>query len=122
VSLLPIRLEALGKVCGKESYVSKLLQLWQVDCSQDRRVRERAMKKAGSVVGGWFAIGLGVAGLALPFPGMMLILLGLVILSSHYVWAERALGWLRNKFPKTTNFADLHWANLRNRFSASTSR
>jgi hypothetical protein len=80
------------------------------------------MKKAGSVVGGWFAIGLGVAGLALPFPGMMLILLGLVILSSHYVWAERALGWLRNKFPKTTNFADLHCANLRNRFSASTSR
>jgi Putative transmembrane protein (PGPGW) len=80
------------------------------------------MKKAGFVVGGWFAIGLGVAGLALPFPGMMLILLGLVILSSHYVWAQRALDWFRNKFPRTTSFADLHWANLRGRFTDFTSR
>jgi uncharacterized membrane protein YbaN (DUF454 family) len=80
------------------------------------------MKKAGFVFSGWFAIGLGIVGLVLPFPGMALILLGLVILSSHYVWAERALNWLRDKFPKITNFADLHWANLRDRFSAFTSR
>ena len=57
VSLLPIRSEARGKVCGREfgggrlwegvcrrvGHASKLLKLWQVDCSQDRRVREQAL-------------------------------------------------------------------------------
>jgi len=77
------------------------------------------MKKAGFVVGGWLVIGLGVAGLALPIvPGLAFILLGLVILSSRYVWAQRVLAWLRRKFPKAAHFADLRWASLRHRFTA----
>jgi uncharacterized protein YqgC (DUF456 family) len=81
------------------------------------------MKKVGFTVGGWIIIGLGIAGLALPFiPGLALILLGLVILSSHYVWAERTLGWFRSKFPKTANFADFHWANLKQRVTTFTTR
>jgi len=79
----------------------------------------RAMKKVGFTVSGWIIIGLGVAGLALPFiPGVLLIVLGLVILSSHYVWAQGTLAWLRRKFPKTIQFADLQLANLRQRFTA----
>jgi uncharacterized protein YqgC (DUF456 family) len=81
------------------------------------------MKKVGFTVSGWIIISLGIAGLALPFiPGLALILLGLVILSSHYVWAKRALHWFRGKFPKTANFADLHWANLRQRIETFTTR
>jgi uncharacterized protein YqgC (DUF456 family) len=81
------------------------------------------MKKVGFTVSGWIIIGLGVAGLALPFvPGLVLILLGLVILSSHYVWAQRALHWFRGKFPKTANFADLQRANLRQRIDTFTTR
>ena len=67
---------------------------------------------------GWIIIGLGIAGIALPFiPGVVLIVLGLVILSSHYVWAQGALDWLRRKFPKTLQFADLQLASLRQRFT-----
>ena len=68
------------------------------------------MKKAGFFVGGWSLIGLGIAGLALPFvPGIVLILLGLVILSSQYVWAQRVLAWLRRKFPTAARYVDLRW-------------
>jgi len=76
------------------------------------------MKKVGFTVSGWIIIGLGLAGLALPFvPGLVFILLGLVILSTHYVWAQRMLGWLRRKFPKALHFADLQLASLRQRFT-----
>jgi uncharacterized membrane protein YbaN (DUF454 family) len=79
----------------------------------------RAMRNVGFTVSGWMIICLGIAGLALPFvPGVVFILLGLVILSSQYVWAQRMLGWLRRKFPKAVHFADLHWENLRARFTA----
>jgi uncharacterized protein YqgC (DUF456 family) len=77
------------------------------------------MKKVGFTVSGWIIIGLGIAGLALPFvPGVVLIVLGLVILSYHYVWARGALAWLRRKFPKALRFADLQLANLKQRFTA----
>ena len=77
------------------------------------------MKKVGFTVSGWIIIGLGIAGLALPFvPGVVLIVLGLVILSSHYVWAQSALAWLRRKFPKVLQFADVQVANVRQRFTA----
>jgi uncharacterized membrane protein YbaN (DUF454 family) len=76
------------------------------------------MKKVGFTVSGWIIIGLGIAGLALPFiPGVVLIVLGLVILSSHYVWAQGALDWLRRRFPKTLQFADFQLASLRQRFT-----
>ena len=76
------------------------------------------MKKVGFTVSGWLIICLGIAGLALPFvPGVVFILLGLVILSSQYVWAQRMVTWLRRKFPKAVNFTDLHWENLRARLT-----
>jgi uncharacterized membrane protein YbaN (DUF454 family) len=76
------------------------------------------MKKVGFTVSGWIIICLGIAGLALPFvPGVVFILLGLVILSSQYVWAQRMVAWLRRKFPKAVHFADLHWENLRARLT-----
>jgi uncharacterized membrane protein YbaN (DUF454 family) len=68
------------------------------------------MKKAGFFVGGWSLIGLGIAGLALPFvPGIVFILLGLVTLSSQYVWAQRVLAWLCRKFPTAARHVDLRW-------------
>jgi uncharacterized membrane protein YbaN (DUF454 family) len=68
------------------------------------------MKKAGFFVGGWSLIGLGIAGLALPFvPGIVFILLGLVTLSSQYVWAQQVLAWLCRKFPTAARYVDLRW-------------
>jgi hypothetical protein len=85
-------------------------------------LESRAMKKVGFTVSGWIVMCLGIAGLALPFvPGVVLIVLGLVILSSHYVWAQGMLDWLRRKFPKVLNFADLQLASLRQRFTTRQS-
>jgi uncharacterized protein YqgC (DUF456 family) len=77
------------------------------------------MRKVGFAVSGWIIISLGIAGLALPFvPGLVLIVVGLVILSSQYVWAQRTLALLRRKFPKAVQFADIQLASLMHRFSA----
>jgi len=44
---------------------------------------------------------LGIAGLFLPFlQGILFLLIGLVILSSEYVWAHKLLHKLRERFPR----------------------
>lgn len=50
---------------------------------------------------GWFFIVLGIAGLFLPvLQGILFLLIGLLILSSEYVWAHRILSRIRERFPK----------------------
>ncbi|HUZ47773.1 MAG TPA: PGPGW domain-containing protein [Terriglobia bacterium] len=50
---------------------------------------------------GWGLILLGVLGLLLPIlPGMVLLLAGVSVLSSEYVWAHKILQRLRDSFPK----------------------
>ena len=50
---------------------------------------------------GWGFILLGLAGLFLPIlQGLLFLLIGLVILSSEYVWAHSLLAKLHNGFPK----------------------
>lgn len=49
---------------------------------------------------GWFFVVLGIAGLFLPvLPGILFILIGLLILSSEYVWAHRLLERVKQGFP-----------------------
>jgi len=56
---------------------------------------------------GWAFILLGVAGLFLPFlQGILFLLIGLVILSSEYVWAHRLLNRLRQRFPVLAQKSD----------------
>lgn len=38
---------------------------------------------------GWVLVVVGVAALVLPGPGLLMLFAGLVLLSQHYVWAER---------------------------------
>ena len=42
-------------------------------------------------------IGVILAFPGIPGPGIPIALLGLLILSDHFTWAKRALGWARNK-------------------------
>ena len=68
------------------------------------RVREIVVqtraKKAILLVFGWGFILLGVIGLVLPIlQGVLFLLIGLLILSSEYVWAHRLLLKIRNRFP-----------------------
>jgi uncharacterized protein len=76
----------------------------------------RAIKKALVLVVGWAFILLGIAGLFLPvLQGILFLMIGLVILSTEYVWAHHLLAKLRARFPKLAETADrakekaAHW-------------
>ena len=56
---------------------------------------------------GWAFILVGIVGLFLPIPqGVLFILIGLIILSSEYVWAHHLLTRLKQRFPKLGRVAD----------------
>ena len=63
------------------------------------RVQIKA-KKIALLLSGWAFILLGVIGLFLPIlQGVLFLLIGLLILSSEYVWAHRLLLKIRSRFP-----------------------
>jgi uncharacterized membrane protein YbaN (DUF454 family) len=63
------------------------------------RVQTKA-KKIALPLSGWAFILLGVIGLFLPIlQGVLFLLIGLLILSSEYVWAHRLLLKIRSRFP-----------------------
>ena len=56
---------------------------------------------------GWGFILLGIVGLFLPvLQGVLFLLVGLIILSSEYVWAHHLITRLRQRFPKLSSIAD----------------
>jgi uncharacterized membrane protein YbaN (DUF454 family) len=64
-------------------------------------------KRVLLLIVGWGFILLGVLGLFLPIlQGVLFLLVGLIILSSEYVWAHRLLSRLRDRFPKIGRTAD----------------
>jgi len=59
------------------------------------------------LISGWAFIILGVVGLFLPIlQGILFLLIGLVILSSEYVWAHHLLQKVRDRFPRISRKAD----------------
>jgi uncharacterized membrane protein YbaN (DUF454 family) len=59
------------------------------------------------LIAGWSFILLGIAGLFLPFlQGLLFILVGVIILSSHYAWARLLMAKLRKRFPTIGGLAD----------------
>ncbi len=58
------------------------------------------IKRMGVLAAGWVFILLGVAGLFLPIlQGVLFLLIGLLILSTEYVWAHHLLLKLKERFP-----------------------
>ncbi len=56
---------------------------------------------------GWAFIVLGILGLFLPvLQGILFLLVGLIILSSEYVWAHKVLTKLRGRFPRVAHLFD----------------
>lgn len=55
------------------------------------------IRKAAVTVLGWTLVLGGVAALVLPGPGLLLLLLGLVVLSQEYTWAERRVEPVKDK-------------------------
>jgi uncharacterized protein len=65
------------------------------------------VKKVAVLVTGWMFIAVGIVGLFLPFlQGILFILIGLLILSSEYVWAHKLLQRVRERFPKLSHVMD----------------
>ena len=64
-------------------------------------------KRIVVLVLGWAFILLGVAGLFLPIlQGVLFLLIGLILLSSEYVWAHHLLRRLRERFPGVAQHAE----------------
>ena len=67
----------------------------------------RHVKRVLVLTVGWGFLLLGIVGLFLPIlQGVLFILIGLIILSSEYVWAHHLLSKLRERFPKIGKIAD----------------
>jgi uncharacterized protein (TIGR02611 family) len=62
------------------------------------QVLARAVRRGGVFLVGMTLLIAGAAMLVLPGPGIAVILLGLVVLSAEFKWAQRALGWVRERF------------------------
>jgi uncharacterized protein (TIGR02611 family) len=61
-----------------------------------RFIMQNGKRIAVSVAGGLLVLA-GLVFLVLPGPGVVLILAGLAILATEYVWAQRALNFARDK-------------------------
>lgn len=67
----------------------------------------RHCKRLGVLALGWAFILVGIVGLFLPIlQGILFLLIGLVILSSEYVWAHRLLLKLKQRFPAVARYSD----------------
>jgi uncharacterized membrane protein YbaN (DUF454 family) len=65
------------------------------------------LRRIGVIVVGWAFIVLGIAGLFLPvLQGILFLLIGLLILSTEYVWAHNLLHKLRTRFPAIAKHMD----------------
>ena len=62
------------------------------------QVLARAVRRGGVFVVGMTLLIAGAAMLVLPGPGIAVILLGLVVLSAEFKWAQRVLAWVRERF------------------------
>ena len=65
------------------------------------------LKRILVLIVGWIFILVGIAGLFLPvIQGILCIVIGLIILSTEYVWAHKLLQKLKNKFPKIAHASE----------------
>lgn len=65
------------------------------------------VKRILLLIAGWGFILLGIVGLFLPvLQGILFLLIGLILLSTEYVWAHHLLRKLRERFPSVARHAD----------------
>jgi len=69
------------------------------------QVLTRAVRRGGVFLVGMTLLVAGAAMLVLPGPGIAVILLGLVVLSAEFKWAQQALAWMRERASDLKNQA-----------------
>ena len=70
------------------------------------QVLAKAVRRGGVFLVGMALLVAGAAMLVLPGPGIAVIVLGLVVLSAEFLWAKRALAWVRERFSDIKNAAE----------------
>jgi uncharacterized protein (TIGR02611 family) len=75
----------------------------------------RAVRRGGVFLVGMTLLVAGAAMLVLPGPGIAVILLGLVVLSAEFPWAQRVLAWVRERFSDLKDQAQARMPGAGNR-------
>lgn len=57
----------------------------------------RSGKRVGVSIAGFVLVAAGLAMLVFPGPGLLVIVLGLAVLATEYVWARRALQFAKDQ-------------------------
>ncbi len=60
-------------------------------------------RRIGVTIAGVFLVLVGLAMLVLPGPGLVVIIAGLAVLATEYVWAERMLNLAKEKAERAKN-------------------
>ena len=77
--------------------------LERVSCPKVKTLAKRVLVQSV----GWIFILIGIVGLFLPIlQGVLFLLIGLMILSTEYVWAHHLLRRIRQRFPKVSDKVD----------------
>lgn len=63
----------------------------------EEEARRGVIVRLARIIGGFTLIGIGIAGLALPGPGWLIIIIGLSLLP--YSWAQRTIRLIRRRVP-----------------------
>lgn len=76
------------------------------------RLGPAALKALVLEVVGWTLVVAGIAALALPGPGLLLLFAGLVVLSQHYEWAERRVEPVKRQALKAASDGVQTWPRI----------
>lgn len=76
------------------------------------RLGAAALKALVAEIVGWTLVVAGVAALALPGPGLLLLFAGLVVLSSRYTWAERRVDPVKRAALKAASDGVQTWPRI----------
>jgi uncharacterized protein (TIGR02611 family) len=98
----PEEIEASAFVAGLEADRPELARRWHdhpavVPFKVVARFIRRSGKRIAVTIAGFAVILVGVAMLVLPGPGLLVIIAGLAILATEYVWAQRLLATAKEK-------------------------
>lgn len=68
--------------------------------------------RTGTEVLGWILVPLGIIMMPAPGPGTLVLVMGIALLSRHYVWAQRILDPLERKAIEAAKFGVATWPRI----------
>lgn len=82
------------------------------DASTRRGWSWRFARKIALTVVGVVLLAVGVAGLVLPGPGLLIMFVGILVLSLEFEWAERRVDFVRDKAMEAAEYGVATWPRI----------